>query len=107
LILVPSLSVQEGFGLVVAEALVCGTPILASDIPVFHEILDHFPERGSFFAEGNDKDLADKIGLAFTHNPSPQPLPALSREEEARLSSNAMAQSYLDLYSRLTQGSGT
>jgi len=28
----------EGFGLPVAEALACGTPVLASDIPVFREV---------------------------------------------------------------------
>ena len=34
--LVPS--VAEGFGILVIEALACGAPVLASDIPVLHEV---------------------------------------------------------------------
>lgn len=33
-------SFAEGFGLPIIEALYCGTPVLASDLPVFHEIAD-------------------------------------------------------------------
>lgn len=36
-LLVPSL--QEGFGLPAIEAMACGTPVLASDIPVHREVL--------------------------------------------------------------------
>ena len=36
-------SISEGFGLPLVEAMACGTPILASDIPVFREIARDVP----------------------------------------------------------------
>jgi len=35
-----SVSIYEGFGLPVAEAMACGTAIIASDIQVFHEVAE-------------------------------------------------------------------
>jgi len=36
-------SLMEGFGLPALEALSLGTPVICSDIPIFHEILNDFP----------------------------------------------------------------
>lgn len=46
-------SLMEGFGLPALEALVLGTPVLCSDIPVFHEIL------GRHAVYFNPHDVAD------------------------------------------------
>jgi glycosyltransferase involved in cell wall biosynthesis len=48
-------SLEEGFGLPLLESMAAGTPVLCSDIPVFHEIGGRLPV---FF------DLADVSGLA-------------------------------------------
>ena|GEM_PF-655409 len=44
-------SFEEGFGLPIIEALHCGTPVIASDIPVFHEV------------------AGDRIGYLDPHDP--------------------------------------
>jgi glycosyltransferase involved in cell wall biosynthesis len=37
-------SFMEGYGLPIIEALALGTPVIASDIPVFHEIAQNIPD---------------------------------------------------------------
>lgn len=34
----------EGFGMPIVEALMLGTPVIASDLPVFHEIAGEIPD---------------------------------------------------------------
>ncbi|MFH0749510.1 MAG: glycosyltransferase family 1 protein [Candidatus Gottesmanbacteria bacterium] len=36
-------SLMEGFGLPALEAIVCGSPVICSDIPVFHELFGSIP----------------------------------------------------------------
>lgn len=105
LLVVPSDGSQEGFGLVVAEALVCGVPLLVSDIPVFREILDRFPDRGIFFVKGDRCSLVRNINMMLAKNDNVSMLfNTLSEEELASLSSRTMVVAYLDLYKKLGCG---
>ncbi len=98
----PGITLHEGFGLVVAEAVLCGTAFLVSDIPVFHEVLDPFQGRGLFFKEGDPTALAGALKEIFSgKNPLDFPLKPLTAEEESRLSSESMAEGYLRLYREL------
>ncbi len=59
----PSLS--EGFGLTGVEAMSCGTPVLASDIPIFREIYKQAP---LYF----DPHQADSLISAVNHIKQPE-----------------------------------
>ena len=52
-------SLYEGFGLPPLEAMVLGTHVLISDIPVFREIYADYPV--TFFQAGNTLDLKNKM----------------------------------------------
>lgn len=63
-------STSEGFGLTGVEALACGTPLIASDIPVFHEVYG----AAAFFFDPHDPDqLADMIRTAQDPQSQPEP----------------------------------
>lgn len=52
--------VQEGFGLVVVEAMGCGCPVIAGDLPAMHDSIIH-GENGLLVPSGNPDALAEAI----------------------------------------------
>ena len=61
-LLMPSLA--EGFGLPIIESLGLGTPVIASDLPVFREVAAAIP----MFLEPNDRDRWAQWIVAFAGN---------------------------------------
>ncbi|MDO4690977.1 MAG: glycosyltransferase [Fusobacterium sp.] len=56
----------EGFGLVLVEALYCGTKVISSDCPVGpKEILEN-GEIGELFETGNPRDLLEKLNTSIS-----------------------------------------
>jgi phosphatidylinositol alpha-mannosyltransferase len=55
--LLPPNTGGESFGIIVAEAMSAGAPIVASDLAAFHAVLDD-GNAGLFFANGDSRDLA-------------------------------------------------
>jgi glycosyltransferase involved in cell wall biosynthesis len=97
---------QEGFGLVVAEAMALELPVVASRIPVFEEVLGS-DDTGYFFMPRDPRALAAAIRQVFS-----DPAEAARRAAAARcrvverFSSRRMVESYLQLYDRLTEAAG-
>lgn len=60
-------STDEGFGLAAMEALAAGTPVVLSDLPVFHEV---FADAARFPSGPGPTGLADAL-VAAVHHPDP------------------------------------
>ena len=60
--LVVSPSLYEGFGLPAAEAMACGTPVIATTGGAFPEVIDH-GETGWLVPPGDSRALADAVRL--------------------------------------------
>ena len=70
---------QEGFGLVIVEALGCGCAVVASDLPAIHDIVRH-GQNGLLARPGDVADLADKIMLLLRDRKLRDRLAANGRE---------------------------
>jgi glycosyltransferase involved in cell wall biosynthesis len=92
-------SLGEAFGLVAAEALACGTPVVASDDGALPELVDS-PRIGRLFGGDEPGELARALLEGFDLAGEPATADAC-RDRVLPLSREATAERYLALYAEL------
>jgi glycosyltransferase involved in cell wall biosynthesis len=95
-------SVNEAFGLVLAEALACGTPAVAADRGGMPEVLGGRDDVGRTFAGDAPGPLADALLGAIALHDDPQTA-ARCREQAQRFSTDRTTDAYVALYQELLQ----
>lgn len=97
-VVAPSLG-GEVFGLVVAESMQRGLPIIASDLGAFVEVIGN---AGLMFHTGEAADLASKLGQLFNSPELAAKLGVLARQRIlSRFSGQRMLEDHLSLYEHL------
>lgn len=99
--LVPSLN--EGFGLVVVEAMSSGVPVIASDIPGLREIVD-IGDYGNILVENNRSPSAWSqaiIDMCYRVGRDRKELSLRCRRKSEVFSVDRMVNGYVDLYKEI------
>jgi glycosyltransferase involved in cell wall biosynthesis len=91
-------SVYEGFGLPVLEAMACGTPVVASDIPVMQEIVG---DAAYLVEQGNARAMAGAILALLLQNPLREQQVQRGLSQATRFSYRKTARETLIVYERV------
>ena len=91
-------SLYEGFGLPPVEAMACGTPVIASAIPVNQ---DHIGDAGLLFPPGDELSLFQNLSRLLNDRKMQADLSAKGLERSKAFSWRSCAQATLDVYQHL------
>jgi glycosyltransferase involved in cell wall biosynthesis len=91
----------ETFGLTIAEAFACGTPVICSRLGAMQEIVDD-GQTGLHFTAGHAEDLARKVGWAWSNPERMRVMGYNARAEyEAKYTGERNHQMLIDIYQRV------
>ena len=79
LLILPSINNNEAFGIVLIEALACGVPVIASDLPGVRRVFTD-KQEGLLFETGNVQDLKNKIEFILKHEDERKKMALAARE---------------------------
>jgi phosphatidylinositol alpha-mannosyltransferase len=102
LLVAPSLG-NESFGMVITRAFACATPVVASDIPGYREILT--PETGALVPPEDPEELAGAILATLADEPARLERGRAARERaEREYAWPLLARRLEDCYERVLAG---
>lgn len=90
----------EGFGITLIEAMASGTPVVASDIDAFREILSN-GKNGSLFKMGDASALANAIVNLHNDHKLKESLSSNALKSAVRYDWDNIADEYISLYNEL------
>jgi glycosyltransferase involved in cell wall biosynthesis len=85
----------EGFGMVAAEAMAAGVPVIASDLDSLPEVVGA-PEAGVLFRPGDARSLAAELGRVVDDPAERSRLSRSGRERARRFTWDAVANAHLE-----------
>lgn len=102
----PTITEDEGFGIVALEAMASGTPVIASNIAAIPEVvIDH--QTGLLFEPNNEKDLAEKIKYLLNNEKIRKKLGEQARKiSMSRFTWESSAKKLLEIYKRVLEHKG-
>lgn len=98
LLVLPSINKNEAFGLVLIEAMACGLPIIASNLPGVRSVFED-DQEGLLVEPGNVEDLCAKIEIMIGDYKKREMMGKLARQKAlAKYSQNNFERAILDLF---------
>lgn len=79
LLVLPSINSNEAFGLVLIEALACGLPVIASDLPGVRRVFEN-RKQGLLVRPGDIRDLQEKLDFIINHETDRQVMAREARQ---------------------------
>jgi len=98
LLILPSINSNEAFGLVLIEALACGVPVIASDLPGVRNVFTNLKE-GLLVEPGKMEDLSAKIDFILENENLRKRMSQAARQKAIdKYDQNKIKQMYEDLF---------